>query len=125
LAAIECTEKINPNQKEFKFYLYPAFMVISTIFLILTLFAYFVSPAWNNLQGKSIACQSGTLAVSLVAYTVVHLFGDTTSAMICKIAGNKTTLFENVVCNIFFCALSLHRSHIYAVFILLAEFNVF
>jgi hypothetical protein len=87
LVLIECIPDDYHFPKTVKSYLYPGLMIISTVFLLLTLFAYFVAPEMNDLQGKSIACQSGTLAVSFIGYTVVQLTGDIINNTGCKIAG--------------------------------------
>jgi hypothetical protein len=87
----------NENQPQgIQFYLYPVFMIISIIFLFLTLVAFFMSPEMQNLHGKSIACQSGTLMVAFIAFTVTYLAGSNSSVALCKLFGNHQ-LFKNKI----------------------------
>jgi hypothetical protein len=74
-----------------QFYLYPVFMLISILFLFLTLVAFFMAPEMQNLHGKSIACQSGTLMIGFIAFTVTYLAGSNSSKTVCKAFG-KTSL---------------------------------
>jgi uncharacterized membrane protein len=81
-------EEQNQEQlKGFQFYLYPIFMIISIVFLFLTLVAFFMAPEMQNLHGKSIACQSGTLMVAFIAFTVTYLVGADSSIAVCKVFG--------------------------------------
>jgi hypothetical protein len=80
-------EQNQDQQKGFQFYLYPVFMIISIVFLFLTLVAFFMAPEMQNLHGKSIACQSGTLMIAFIAFTVTYLAGSDSSITVCKIFG--------------------------------------
>jgi hypothetical protein len=77
------------NSMAFKFYLYPVFMLISVIFLFLTLVAFTMVPEMQNLHGKSIACQSGTLMIAFIGFAVTNLAGFLNiSVATCKAFGN-------------------------------------
>jgi hypothetical protein len=83
-----------PGEEEpqgFHFYFYLVFMIISTIFLLLTLVAFSIAPEMQNLHGKCIACQSGSLMIAFVALIVNYLGGSHNSVATCIVFG-KTNL---------------------------------
>jgi hypothetical protein len=84
-------EEMEPEGIEI--YLYSFFMFISIFFLLLVLVAFFTSPEMQNLHGKSIACQSGTLMVAFIALTVIYLAGADSSLVVCKIFGKTKRIF--------------------------------
>ncbi|XP_065334594.1 G-protein coupled receptor Mth2-like [Cloeon dipterum] len=68
---IEMTETSNST----KYMVYPVFMIISIVCLLLTLLAFVFTPDMRNLHGKSIACQSFTLMMAYIGLTVVQTCG--------------------------------------------------
>lgn len=85
-------EEMEQNQTRpgIQFYLYPVFMIISIVFLFLTLVAFFMAPEMQNLHGKSIACQSGTLMIAFIAFTVTYLTSTDSSMVVCKVFGKNS-----------------------------------
>jgi multisubunit Na+/H+ antiporter MnhG subunit len=69
------------------FYLSLVFMLVSIIFLLLTVVAFFIAPEMQNLHGKCITCQSGSLMIAFVALTVIFLEISSSSDAVCKVVG--------------------------------------
>jgi hypothetical protein len=112
------------NDVEIQFYLYPIFMIFSIIFLMMTLVAFFVAPEMQNLHGKSIACQSGTLMIALIGLTVTYLAGSSSHMSVCKTFGNVYyPQRQNLIIPSTFCH-SLHRPRFSFELVLLAEYHV-
>jgi len=71
-------------------------MIISIFFLFFTLVAFFLAPEMQNLHGKSIACQSGTLMVAFIALTVNYLEGRNNHMTVCKVFGEVKNLTKAI-----------------------------
>lgn len=81
-------DQIQNKSLDLKFKLYPVFMLISVVFLFFVLVAFYVTPEMQNLHGKSIACQSGSLMIAFIALTITNLLaGSDISEDGCKAFG--------------------------------------
>jgi hypothetical protein len=77
------------NGELIKYYIYPPLFIRSTFFLLLTLVAFFLSPEFNNLHGRSMACQAGSLLIMYLCMTVIYLTGDIVDTTFCIITGGN------------------------------------
>ncbi|CAB3385124.1 Hypothetical predicted protein [Cloeon dipterum] len=71
----------------FKFNLYPPFFILSSIFLILTILAFALTPEIKSFHTKCVVCHSACLAVAFIALTVNYLRGDSTERVLCFTIG--------------------------------------
>jgi len=86
-----CNEEMvveETNNSDIKFKIYPAFFIMSAIFLLLTLIAFFLTPDHNTLHGRSIVCQSGCLLIMYIGLTINYLSGETNQIEVCQITGD-------------------------------------
>jgi len=78
----------SPN-KSVKFYIYPVFMIISILFLLMTIVAYYLTPEMKTLQGKCIVCQAATLMLAFFGFVVSYLTGSFSHIIVCRVFGEK------------------------------------
>jgi hypothetical protein len=72
---------------------------VSAFFLLLTLIAFFLSPEFNNLHGRSMACQAGSLLIMYLGMTLIYLTGATVHITVCITTGME---FYTSWCTILF-----------------------
>lgn len=88
---ISCNDEMELEKMmaNLKFKIYPAFFIMSAIFLLLTLIAFYLTPDHNNVHGRSVVCQSGSLLIVYIGLTINYLTGDTNKDQVCIIVGKR------------------------------------
>jgi hypothetical protein len=88
---IVCNDEMEAEKMvtNLKFKIYPAFFIMSAVFLLLTLIAFFVTPEHNTVHGRSVVCQSGSLLIVYVCMTINYLTGETSNDQVCIIVGEN------------------------------------
>ncbi|XP_065345954.1 G-protein coupled receptor Mth2-like [Cloeon dipterum] len=76
-----------------KFTIYPLFFVISAVFLLLTLIAFFLKPDHLTIHERSVVCQSGSLLMAFIGLTINNTIGDTIHITTCFITAYVTYYF--------------------------------
>ncbi|XP_065353646.1 G-protein coupled receptor Mth2-like [Cloeon dipterum] len=82
-----------PEPQDLKFTIYPIFFVISAVFLLLTLIAFFLTPDHHTIHVRSVVCQSGSLLMAYIGLTINYTIGDTSHINTCIITAYVTYYF--------------------------------
>ncbi|XP_031617281.1 G-protein coupled receptor Mth2-like [Contarinia nasturtii] len=75
LAVLVCADQFQFSEHEPRYIILAYCMLISVMFLCVTLFVYVVVPKLQNLQGKCLICYLVSLAVSYLLMAFIHLNG--------------------------------------------------
>ena len=82
-----------PEQPEYPWnmFIYPYFLMLSSVFLVITFLVYVALPEIRNIHGVTIMCQVASLAVMYISLALIQLnVGDDVdfvSLLICKTLG--------------------------------------
>jgi hypothetical protein len=71
---------------------YPVGMIISTIFMIITLIVYALLPELRNLHGKLLMCHVSSLLVAYIALALVQLGSSVIADWLCVTTGKSTSI---------------------------------
>jgi hypothetical protein len=91
MRVIVCQEE-QKQEFDLKYLIYPSFFVVSAFFLLLTLIAFFLSPEFDNLHGRSMACQAGSLLIMYLGMTLIYIMGTTIQLSLCITTGRKISI---------------------------------
>jgi hypothetical protein len=91
MRVIVCQEE-KKQEVDLKYLIYPSFFVVSAFFLLLTLIAFFLSPEFDNLHGRSMACQAGSLLIMYLGMTLIYIMGTTIQLSLCITTGRETSI---------------------------------
>lgn len=80
---------------------YPVGMIISTVFMIITLIVYSLLPELRNLHGKLLMCHVASLLVAYVTLTLVQLASSIIAGWLCITSGKSFKLPINILYNFF------------------------
>ena len=91
MRVIVCQEE-KKQEVDLKYLIYPSLFVVSAFFLLLTLIAFFLSPEFDNLHGRSMACQAGSLLIMYLGMTLIYIMGTTIQLSLCITTGRETSI---------------------------------
>ncbi|XP_059484656.1 G-protein coupled receptor Mth2-like [Neocloeon triangulifer] len=88
-----CSHVIESTMQNLKFKIYPAFFILSAIFLLLTLLAFVLTPDHNTIHSRSVVCQSGSLLITFIGLTITYLTGERSHINVCIVVAYITYYF--------------------------------
>ncbi len=88
-----------PHEEKALLKVYPAFMLISALFLIATFVVYAIIPELRNIHGATIMCHSISLATTYICLGIIQLFSGDLPIGSCIFIG-KLYLFKSFYINV-------------------------
>ncbi|XP_059481603.1 G-protein coupled receptor Mth2-like isoform X2 [Neocloeon triangulifer] len=86
-------ENSEDTMQNLKFKIYPAFFILSAIFLLPTLLAFVLTPDHTTVHSRSVVCQSGSLLITFISLTITYLTGESSHIDVCIIVAYITYYF--------------------------------